>query len=242
MIDVNTCILTNSDCFKEARSMHPVGIVVHSTGANNPYLCRYVQPDDGKLGKNKYNNSWNRPGVGVSTHAMIGKLWDDSVAVYQLLPYNIAAWGVGRGSKGSYNYDPTGHIQFEMCEDDLTDEKYFNKVMDVAMWYCAQLCKEYGWNASVVLSHKETSIKGYGSAHGDPENWLSQFGKNMDWFREGVASRISFMEKEVEDPEVDEKEMKEKNQIIDLLIKIQEEQNTLKGLESDLQKRLEALE
>ena len=34
--------------------------MVHSTGANNPYLRRYVQPDDGELGKNRYDNDWNR--------------------------------------------------------------------------------------------------------------------------------------------------------------------------------------
>ena len=35
------------------------GIMVHSTGVNNPYLKRYVQPNDGKLGKNQNGNHWN---------------------------------------------------------------------------------------------------------------------------------------------------------------------------------------
>ena len=36
--------------------MTPKGIMVHSTGAENPWLKRYVGPDDGLLGKNQYNN------------------------------------------------------------------------------------------------------------------------------------------------------------------------------------------
>ena len=41
MID---CLLTESRCFRVSRPASPVGIVVHSTGADNPWLKRYVQP------------------------------------------------------------------------------------------------------------------------------------------------------------------------------------------------------
>ena len=34
-----------------------------------------------------------------------------------------------------------------------------------------------------IISHKEACARGYASNHGDPENWLARFGKNMDWFR-----------------------------------------------------------
>lgn len=43
---------TKSDCYKSGIIQTPTGIQVHSTGANNPYLKRYVGPDDGLLGKN----------------------------------------------------------------------------------------------------------------------------------------------------------------------------------------------
>jgi len=48
----------------------PKGIVVHSTGCSNPWLKRYVQPDDGNLGVNQYNNSWNTPS-GVCHESLI---------------------------------------------------------------------------------------------------------------------------------------------------------------------------
>lgn len=37
----------------------PEGIMVHSTGANNPNLKRYVGPNDGLLGENDSKNYWN---------------------------------------------------------------------------------------------------------------------------------------------------------------------------------------
>ena len=60
--------------------MTPKGIMVHSTGANNPTLRRYVGPDDGLLGANQYGNHWNtyRPGGRqVCVHGFIGKLKDN---------------------------------------------------------------------------------------------------------------------------------------------------------------------
>lgn len=46
--------------------------MIHSTGAENPNLRRYVQPDDGTLGVNPNGNDWNRPGLDVAVHAFIG--------------------------------------------------------------------------------------------------------------------------------------------------------------------------
>jgi hypothetical protein len=38
------CMMTNSTCYKGTRVMEIKGILWHCTGANNPYLKRYVQP------------------------------------------------------------------------------------------------------------------------------------------------------------------------------------------------------
>ena len=65
---------TNTDCYKAAVIQESKGVQVHSTGANNPYLKRYVQPDDGRLGKNNNKNDHNRPGLDVCANAYIGKL------------------------------------------------------------------------------------------------------------------------------------------------------------------------
>lgn len=190
-MEVRQCLLTKNDCYKKATKMTPKGIIVHSTGANNPTLKRYVQPDDGIIGVNKNKNDWNRSGISVCVHAFIGKDKDGVVRVYQTLPYNYACWGIGAGKKGSYNYDPTGYIQFEMCEDDLTNEAYFNEVMNNAIEYCALLCKQFNLSVDNVISHHEGYLRGYGSNHSDCDHWLKKFGKDMNWFRSEVTKKIN---------------------------------------------------
>ena len=64
-MNLHKCILTRNDCYTSGRTITPRGVMVHSTGANNPTLRRYVQPDDGLLGDNRYDNDWNRPGTGL---------------------------------------------------------------------------------------------------------------------------------------------------------------------------------
>lgn len=189
-MELRKCILTKNDCYKKGTKITPKGIVVHSTGANNPNLRRYVQPDDGLLGKNTNNNHWNRSGISVCVHAFIGKDKDGNVRVYQTLPFDIACWGVGNGSKGSYNYKPA-YIQFEICEDDLTNETYFNQAFNLAAEFCAYLCKELNLSVDSIVSHHESYLKGYGSNHSDCDHWLKKFNKDMNWFRDEVRKKLN---------------------------------------------------
>ena len=188
-MEIIQCYQTKNPCYRKGTPMKPVGIVVNSTGANNPHLCRYVDCPE-RLGVNRYGNHWNRPEAATLVHGAIGLDKEGFVTVVNTLPYTMAAWGVGKGSRGSYNYDPTGHIQFEMCEDDLTDPSYFDQVMGTAVAYCARLCREYGLAAESVVSHKEAHAQGYASNHGDPENWMGRFGMTMEDFRARVRAKL----------------------------------------------------
>lgn len=184
-------ILTENACYKAGRTITPKGIMVHSTGANNPSLKRYVGPDDGLLGKNQYNNHWNqdRPGGRqVCVHAFIGKLADGTVATYQTLPWNHRGWHCGSGPKGSGN---DTHISFEICEDNLADASYFGKVYNEAVELCAYLCKEYGLTEKNIICHSEGHAQGIASNHGDVMHWFPKHGKNMDTFRAAVKERLS---------------------------------------------------
>lgn len=183
-------LFTQSDCYKSARKMTPKGIVVHSTGANNPNLKRYVQPDDGIIGKNDYSNDLNRSGHDVCVHAFIGKDKNGKVKCYQTLPFNYCCWGVGSGSKGSYNYNPA-YIQFEMCEDGLTDKTYCKAVYDKAVEFCAYICKTYNVSTDNIVSHHEAGQRGMGSSHVDPDNWWGKHGYTMGGFRKAVKSKMS---------------------------------------------------
>ena len=201
------CIFTNSDCYKRGVTIAPKGIMVHSTGANNPWLRRYVQPDDGCLGKNTNANDWNRPGLDVCVHAFIGKTADGTVAAYQTLPWDRRGWHAGRGRNGSAN---DSHISFEICEDGLSDRAYFDKVFRAAAELTAYLCKLYDLDPlryGVVIDHSEGHSRGIASNHGDVTHWLNKFGKDMDNFRREVKY---YMETGVEIKESEENEMRYK--------------------------------
>ncbi len=191
-----TCMLTENDCFKAGRKITPAGIVVHSTGANNPYIKRYVQPVSATpdadalltlLGKNKYNNSWNQSseamGRQVCVHGFIGKLADGTPAICQTLPWNHRGWHAGGSANNSY-------IGFEMCEDGKTDAAYLNTVYELAAQLCAWLCSEYGIKTENVIGHYEAHARGMASNHGDPRNWFKPNGLSMDGFRERVSQLL----------------------------------------------------
>lgn len=193
-MNLKKLILTNNACYKAGRTITPKGIMVHSTGANNPNLKRYVGPDDGLLGKNQYNNHWNQDkqdGRQVCVHAFIGKLADGTIATYQTLPWNHRGWHCASGSKGSGN---DTHISFEICEDGLTDASYFNKVYTEAVELCAYLCKMYGFDPmadGVIIGHYEGYKRGIASNHSDPSNWFPKHGKSMGTFRAAVKQALA---------------------------------------------------
>lgn len=186
-MNLHKLILTENACYKAGKTITPKGIMLHSTGANNPYLKRYIGPDDGLLGKNLYNNHWNQSmpgGRNVCVHAFIGKLEDGSIAAYQTLPWNIRGWHAG----GSAN---DTHISIELCEDDLSDTLYFNAVYKEALDLCVYLCRLYNLAEEDILGHYEGYQKGIASNHGDPGNWFPRHGKSMDTFRADVGKLLA---------------------------------------------------
>lgn len=208
MISDYECIFYDSDCYKEARQIIPQGIVWHSTGVNQTSLGRYVQPSKNdknydyllkEIGKNRYGNHWNQPGIDKSVHFMIGLNAEEKVKVVQCLPLTMACWGVASGINGSYNYDPTGYIQFEMLEDDLSDSSYFNNVLKRAIDLSANLCLKYDISPENVVSHHEAYQKGYGSNHKDPEHWLSKYGWTMQDIRNKIKSLVEEQKMSIKD-------------------------------------------
>lgn len=205
------CMFYKNRCYSNSSTMVPTKIVLHSTGANNKTLRRYVQPHSGQttgmmkilpesatytrsqllaiIGQNAYSNDWNRiiynsDGTErkVCVHAFIGTLKDGSIATIQTLPWTLKCWGVGKGSKGSYN---TCAIQFEICEDNHSDASYCNETFKEAAELCAYLMKTYP-TITEIVSHDEAHDRGYGSNHNDPTNWWPKHKKTMDMFRARV--------------------------------------------------------
>jgi len=202
------CMMTQSTCYRQTKKMKVKGVLWHSTGANNPALKRYVQPDDNAadrdlmlklIGKNDYGNDWNHISVQQGLNAWIGRLANHSVAAVQTMPWDYEPWGCGSGSKGSCN---TGWIQFEICEDGLNDREYFEKVYKEACELTAYLCKMYGIDPKgsvrynnitvpTILCHADSHKLGLGSNHEDVLHWFPKFGKNMNSVRADVAALMT---------------------------------------------------
>jgi len=178
------CFMRQSSWYKGAGTVPVRGVLWHSTGANNPWLKRYVQPDDNApdkakmlemLGKNKNGNDWNHISRQAGVHAWIGKLASGEITTIQVGPWDKKAWGCASGPKGSCD---NGWIQFEICEDALADRAYFDKVYREAVELTAYLCKLYGLNPKgtvsyngvtvpVILCHQDSYQLKLGSNHGD---------------------------------------------------------------------------
>ena len=199
------CFMRQSTWYKSAGMMKPLGVLWHSTGANNPTLKRYVQPDDNAqdriywenyLGDNVYGNDWNHIQVQAGVNAFIGKAANGEVTTIQVGEWNRKPWGCGSGPNGSCN---NTHIQFEICEDAMNDANYFNAVYREACELTAYLCKLYGLNphgtiqyngvtVPVILCHHDSYKLGLGTGHIDIDHWFPKFGKSMQTVRDDVAS------------------------------------------------------
>lgn len=200
------CLLSANRCMKTTTYIKPKGVMVHSTGANNPYIRRYVQPlpngfptyynpDQATLlellGVNRNHNDWNRPNIDACVHAFIGKLADDSVGVCQTLPWEWRGWHAGTGTSGQSANDT--HISFEICEDDLTDPVYFKQAYRAAVELTAELCRTYNLDPladGVIICHQDGYKRGIASNHGDIYNWFPKHGKDMDTFRADVVKQM----------------------------------------------------
>lgn len=191
----------DSDCYNAAVEQDQVGVQVHCTVKNAPYLKRWVGPDDGRLGKNRYSNYHNRPGGDVCASAYIGKLADKTVACYQTLPWNYRCWLSGSYTNGNANR--LGYIGFEIAADGLEDEAYFNEaVMGVSVNLTAYLCLMMGTtpytviksfpqgDALAVMDHSELRKVKLASNHADISHWLKKHGLTMADYRAAVAAAM----------------------------------------------------
>lgn len=192
-MNLHKVLATESYVYKTKPSMIPAGIMVHSTGCNNPNLRRYVAPDDGLLGTPS-SVHWNQYYINgkvftTGVHAFIGKLKDGTIATYQVQEWNKRCNHAGLGTSGkSAN---ANYISFEICEDDLKSRTYFEAVYKEAVELCAYLCKIYKLDPlKNIICHSEGYRKGIACNHGDVEHWFPKYGKSMDQFRVDVYNEM----------------------------------------------------
>lgn len=216
------CMQTNSTCYKGTNTMTIKGVLWHSTGANNTTIKRYVQPSDDAsdraemlslIGKNNNANDWNHISIDAGLNAWIGKLADGTVASVQTMPWDYKPWGCGKGSTGYSCND--GWIQFEICEDNLTNGTYFTKVYEEACQLTAYLCQKYnidpngtvkfhGKTVPTILCHADAYDLGLGSNHSDVLHWFPKHGKTMSDVRNDIAKILGESIPVEEEPKVEE--------------------------------------
>lgn len=184
--------LTKNACYISGKPLSIKGIMVHSTGANNPYVKRYV-PGNEIIGVNESGNHWNQHspgGIKKCVHAFVGKFEDGSVGIVQTLPWNMRGWHSGTGKNGTAN---DTHIGFEICEDGLNDRNYLEEVYNKAVYLVSYLCKMYKLDPTkdgVIICHSEGYKRGIASNHGDVMHWWPRHGKSMDTFRNDVIKAM----------------------------------------------------
>jgi len=186
MLNIETKIMTENDCYKDGRTMTPRGITIHST----------AEPG---IRARMWYDMWNKPadeqnGREVCVHAFM----DDEV-VMQYLPWNHRGWHAG----GRDNDD---HIGIEICEPaDVCYESdfdivnydvahyrpYFEKVYADAVNLCVYLMRQFPTiRVEEIISHDEGWRRGTASAHHDPEHWWRFHGKDMNDFRADVRKPL----------------------------------------------------
>lgn len=182
--------LLENPCYTRNERIVPRGIMIHDTGADNPYIKRYVHNDEnGLIGTNKYGNHWNRTDVKVCVHAFIGKLNNGTVGIVNTLPYYKRAWHCGGVANGT-------HISIECCRM-LEDREYTDSVMNCLIEYCAYLCQQFHFDPlkdGVLIGHYEGHERGIASAHIDPSEWFPKYGYTMDWIRREIYKRMLEMQ------------------------------------------------
>lgn len=197
-MNLKQIIFTNSDCYKAGVVIEPCGIGIHSTGASNTELRRYVQPDDGMLGKNLFNNHWNQPmSRRVCAHAFVGRQKDGTLATIQTLPWTMRTWTSGSGSKGNAN--TLGYIQWEVCEDNRNDKDYALETYRESVELAAYLCDMFGWDPHgktkegypVIADHALLHSLGIASNHADIFPWwYSKHKLTIEQFRNDVKAKM----------------------------------------------------
>lgn len=161
-ITLNACYVWNK---RKNISIKPTHIIIHST-ATPGFMAK------------EWFKRWNKSTVMVAVHAFI-----DDLEFWQLLPFNMWAWGVG-GKANGYA------LQIEMCEDAEHSEVYFRKVLANTIKKVAEWCMKHNIPVNRVIGHYEAYLKGIGSNHGDPRHWWSKFGYTMDMFRSDVQKEL----------------------------------------------------
>lgn len=178
-------ICTQSDCYREGKTIDVKGLMIHSVGCPQPKAQPFI-------------NNWNKAGASACVHAIVEPGGD----VYQLLPWNHRGWHGGGLSNNT-------HIGVEMTEPDtikyvggatwketgdgMNTKAHVLATYKHAVELFAYLCKMFSLDPladGVIVSHSEGHKRGIASNHGDVEHLWSKFGLSMIQFRKDIKEAM----------------------------------------------------
>lgn len=181
-VPLNAKYMKSNDCYKAGQYIKVRGIMVHATAVPG-------------IMAGAWYDLWNKPNFNACVHAFL----DDQV-VYQYLPWNQRGWHAGGKANNT-------HIGIEMCEpagalyneahteilsyDVQANQEYFDKAWNVFVVLCGNLCKEYGFSETNIISHVEGNSLGIATPHKDPDHWWRFHNKNMNDFRRDVKNYLN---------------------------------------------------
>lgn len=178
-------ICTQSDCYREGKTIDVKGLMIHSVGCPQPKAQPFI-------------NNWNKAGANACVHAIVEPDGD----VYQLLPWNHRGWHGGGSSNNT-------HIGVEMTEPDTikyvggatwketgdgaNTKTHVLSTYKYAVELFAYLCDMFSLDPladGVIVSHSEGHKRGIASNHGDVEHLWSKFGLSMTQFRKDIKEAM----------------------------------------------------
>lgn len=167
------CLMTNSTQWAYHKTLKPEGIIIHSSGQNNPFLRRYVQPSKknknyssliSQLGENRKHNDWNHIHTSYNFHYWIGKDKNDNIISVRTFPLNIKTWN-------------DNYIHICICEDNLQNKEYLMNCFSILTLLCNELCEQFNWDETVIHDYSEISN------FPDSNYWLKEHGLSVHLIR-----------------------------------------------------------
>lgn len=181
---------TENGAYKAGTNINPTGAVNHSIGCAQPSA-------------DVMYNAMNKTTAGWGVTAILGDFHKGAGRIILALPMakgkSRRNWGVGSGSKGSYN---NSRVQWEVCEpsghtyaggtmigyDVAANAEYFARMWALLVKWNVYVAVELGLTAADICDHAESYKAGMGSNHGDLGHWLPKHGKSMNDLRAEVAA------------------------------------------------------
>lgn len=172
--------------YRAGRTIRVRGCVNHSPGVAQPSADAMYRRMD-------------RADAGWGVNAILGDFHTGEGRILLCMPYDRRPWGVGSGTRGSWN---DSRIQWEVCEpaghtyaggtmvgyDVAKNQGYFDRMWKLLVAWNVFVAVELGYGVDAINDHAESYRAGMGSNHADMGQWLPKHGKSMNHLRHEVQA------------------------------------------------------